>query len=238
MSQKPLIAFHEVTARYGSVTALNKVSLHINSGEIVALIGANGAGKSTLLMSLFGNPGISSGSIEFNGSPIHTLPPHEIARLGISLAPEGRRVFPKMTVAENLELGLKQSQLKKPKPELDKMYSLFPILNERRKQQAGTLSGGEQQQLAMARALVSNPTLFLVDEPSLGLAPQITHALFEILKNIHQFGTTVFLVEQNAHAALTLAERAYVLTNGEITMEGKGLELLNNEAIKKAYLGK
>lgn len=237
MSQQPLLKIDHVSAHYGAIQALSDVSLEIHEGEILALIGANGAGKSTLLMSLFSQPKISKGEIYLSGRPISKLATHEIAKLGVSISPEGRRIFPKMTTEENLELGALHSPSKRYRQNLEKVYMLFPILKQRRHMRAGTLSGGEQQMLAMGRSLMAEPKLFLLDEPSLGLAPQIAKQIFAILKEINQAGTTVFLVEQNAHAALSLASRGYVLTNGKITAEGTGQALLNQHDIKAAYLG-
>ena len=237
MNPKPLLSFHHIIARYGAIIALHDVSVHIHEGEIVTLVGANGAGKTTLLMSLFSQPRISGGEILFEGNPIHRLPTHDIAKLGISLSPEGRRVFPKMTVEENILLGIAHQPKLKTRTALKEIYDLFPILGERKSQRAGTLSGGEQQMLAMGRSLIAKPKLFLLDEPSLGLAPQITRHIFKILKQINEQGTTIFLVEQNALAALNLAHRGYVLTNGQVTLEGSGQELLQNRLIQSAYLG-
>lgn len=234
---QPLVEFDQVHARYGAIHALHDINLQIFKGEIVTLIGANGAGKSTLLMSLFSQPRIHHGAILYQGQPIHHLQTHQIAKLNISISPEGRRIFPKMTTLENLELGALYVDKSRLKPNLEKAFSLFPVLAKRKNQRAGTLSGGEQQMLAMARSLMAEPKLFLLDEPSLGLAPQIQNQIFAILKEINQLGTTVFLVEQNAMAALKLANRAYVLTNGRITLQGNAAELLNHEAIKQAYLG-
>lgn len=236
--KEPLVSIKNIHAQYGAIKALTDVSLEIHQGEIVTLIGANGAGKSTLLMSLFSQPRISQGQIIFDGQPIHQLSTHEISKLQVSISPEGRRVFPKMTVLENLELGaLGLNSKNKFNQHLEKAYTLFPVLKERATQRAGTLSGGEQQMLAIARSLMAEPKLFLLDEPSLGLAPQIVKQIFSILKEINQAGTTIFLVEQNAFAALNLANRGYVLTNGEITLQGDAKTLLNHQDIKKAYLG-
>ena len=234
----PIIHFNQISAQYGAIKALHHVNIKIYEGEIVTLIGANGAGKSTLLMSLFGMPPIQSGSILFRGKEINHLKTHQLSKLGIAIAPEGRRIFPKMTTLENLELGAIHIKDKnRIKQNLEKIYHLFPILSTRQHQRCGTLSGGEQQMLAMGRALMAEPVLFLLDEPSLGLAPQIVEKIFTILKEIAQNGTTIFLVEQNARHALKLADRAYVLANGQVTLEGKGSELLKNESIQKAYLG-
>jgi branched-chain amino acid transport system ATP-binding protein len=225
-----LLSFQQIVASYGAIKALKGVSLDVYEKEIVTLIGANGAGKSTLLMSLFGLPPISSGKILFKGNPVHHLKTHEIAALGVAIAPEGRRIFPKMLTEENLLLG-------GPLQNLPKIYDLFPILKQRRKQRAGTLSGGEQQMLAIGRALMSSPTLFLLDEPSLGLAPKLVHTLFEVLKEIAKSGTTILLVEQNAYHALNLADRAYVLVNGQVQLTGEAKALLKDPQIQLAYLG-
>lgn len=227
----------EVHAHYGPVAALRGVSLNVHQGEIVTLIGANGAGKSTLLMTICGEPSPSAGTVSFDGRRIDGLPTPEIMRQGLALVPEGRRVFAGLTVRENLLLG----GYFRPEPErlaaLGDVFALFPRLRERVRQRAGTLSGGEQQMLAIGRALMSRPRLLLLDEPSLGLAPLIIARIFEVLAEIRAAGTTVFLVEQNAHRALQLADRAYVLENGHLTLQGRAEELLNSEAIQRAYLG-
>ncbi|MGN7614055.1 ABC transporter ATP-binding protein [Magnetococcales bacterium HHB-1] len=238
-----LLRLQNIDAAYGPVQALRSVSLHVNAGEIVTLIGANGAGKSTLLMTIFASPEAKQGEIIFNGQKITHQATHHIARSGIALVPEGRRIFPSMSVEENLYLGgipleQKEKDLKALlKRRLEKNYTLFPRLAERRKQRAGTLSGGEQQMLAIARALMSAPILLLLDEPSLGLAPLMVRMIFSTLKEISNQGTTIFLVEQNANQALKLAHRGYVLMNGEIRMQGEGETLLQNPEVRKAYLG-
>ncbi|MGE0172943.1 MAG: ABC transporter ATP-binding protein [Oligoflexales bacterium] len=233
-----LLNIKNVDAAYGAIKALHGVSLHIGKGEIVTLIGANGAGKSTLLMSIFGNPRISAGEIEFEGKAISSHPPHKISKLGIALVPEGRRVFPKMTVEENLAMGAIASNDKEAKKNnLDRIYAMFPRLFERKAQNAGTMSGGEQQMLAIGRALMSQPKLLLLDEPSLGLAPIIVKQIFRTLEQICSDGTTIFLVEQNASKALSLASRGYVMVNGEIKLTGTGKELLSDPEVRKAYLG-
>lgn len=235
----PLLSYHNITANYGAINALRHVSLQIDEKEIVALIGANGAGKTTLMMSLFSQPAIAEGAIYYAGEPIHQLPAHQLIRRGIAISPEGRRIFPKLSVEENLTLGAYSVCNKLQINQQTKLaYSLFPILHQRRTQRAGTLSGGEQQMLAIARAMMSKPKLFLLDEPSLGLAPQLVRQIFNVLKEIASQGTTIFLVEQNAHHALTLADRGYVMVNGQITMTGTGRDLLNNPDIQSAYLGK
>ncbi|HOC58504.1 MAG TPA: ABC transporter ATP-binding protein [Smithellaceae bacterium] len=228
-----------VETRYGGIRALKGISLSVIPGEIVALIGSNGAGKSTTLMSISGITPVQSGQILFNDCPIEKTDPDKIVALGISQVPEGRHIFPKLSVLENLEMG---AFLRNDHAEIKKdfayIYELFPILRERRHQQGGTLSGGEQQMLAISRALMARPKLLLLDEPSLGLSPLMTKLIFSILTRINtEHGTTIFLVEQNAFMALKLSHRAYVLENGVISMEGKASDLLHNEDIKKAYLG-
>lgn len=225
---------------YGPIEALKDINIEVKQGEIVCLIGSNGAGKSTALMTISGILKPSSGSIQFEGKTINGIPPHRIVKMGISQAPEGRRIFPKLTVKENLEMGAYikfKVQSSKFKVQLDKIYELFPVLKERHKQLGGTLSGGEQQMLAIGRALMSSPKLLLLDEPSLGLAPIIVSKIFKTIKEVNREGVTVLLVEQNAHAALKLSNRGYVLENGRVVMQGKGEELLNNEDVRKAYLG-
>lgn len=237
MISKPLLDIRQISASYGAIQALRNVSLHINPHEIVTLIGSNGAGKTTLLKTLFNQPKITQGEILFKDQALHNISTHQIAHLGITISPEGRRVFPKMSVEENLQLGALAAKHKKCyQSDLDHILELFPILKERIKQRAGTLSGGEQQMLAIGRAMMGQPDLLLLDEPSLGLAPQIVKHIFNILNNIRSLGTTLFLVEQNANQALHLADRAYVLVNGEIKLEGRSKELLNHPDIKKAYL--
>lgn len=233
----PMLMFADVDVYYGPVQALKNVSLHVNRGETVALLGANGAGKSTLLMSIFGQPRIARGEICFLGQPISHRSTHFIAASGIAQAPEGRRVFPDMTVEENLLMGTIAIGSQHQKTDLENMYHLFPRLLERRKQRAMTLSGGEQQMLAIARALMSRPTLLLLDEPGLGLAPIVVKQIFTILRELTQQGMTLFLVEQNARHALNIADRGYVMVNGEIRLSGAGNELLNNEEVRSAYLG-
>ena len=224
-------------AHYGRIHALRGVSLEVAEGEIVTLIGANGAGKSTLLMTICGDPKASMGSIVFDGQDITLLPTHSIARLGIAHAPEGRRIFPRMTVLENLQLGAISNETVIVDTELERVFDLFPRLQERLSQRGGTLSGGEQQMLAIARALMSRPKLLLLDEPSLGLAPIIVREIFRAIADLNRKeGMTVFLVEQNAHHALRLAHRGYVLVTGEIVLSGTGTELMNNAEVKAAYL--
>ncbi|HPF57547.1 MAG TPA: ABC transporter ATP-binding protein [Candidatus Competibacteraceae bacterium] len=234
---KPLLQIHELDARYGPVQALCQVSLSIDSGEIVTLIGANGAGKSTLLMSLFGDPLPAGGWIRYQGRDITGLPTHEIAKMGIAQAPEGRRIFAAMSVEENLLMGAIPVGADHVDADLIKVFELFPRLKERRNQRAGTLSGGEQQMLAIGRALMSRPRLLLLDEPSLGLAPLMVQRIFATIREIRESGATIFLVEQNAHHALKLAQRGYVLVNGEIRLSGTGEELLADPEVRRAYLG-
>ncbi|KAF0143904.1 MAG: branched-chain amino acid transport system ATP-binding protein [Nitrospirae bacterium] len=238
-----MLELNNIHTFYGPVEALKGVTLKIDQGEIVCLIGNNGAGKSTTLMTISGILRPGSGSISFTGEDITDVPPHRIVEMGISHVPEGRRIFPRLTVKENLEMGAytKNTKFKvqnsKFKNQFDKVYELFPVLKERGKQMGGTLSGGEQQMLAISRALMSDPKLLLLDEPSLGLAPLIVTRIFRAIKEINHDGITVLLVEQNAHAALNLSNRGYVLESGKITMHGLGKGLLNDEQVKKAYLG-
>lgn len=236
MSQ-PLIEFRQVDVFYGQIQALKQVSLTVNEGETVALIGANGAGKSTLLMSIFGQPRIAAGEIRYRGEDISRRSTHFIASNGIAQAPEGRRIFADMTVEENLLMGTIPVGSRYQNEDKARMYQLFPRLEERRAQRAMTLSGGEQQMLAIARALMSRPKLLLLDEPSLGLAPLVVKQIFQILRELTQQGMTLFLVEQNAHHALKLSDRAYVMVNGQIQLTGTGRELLNNPEVRNAYLG-
>ncbi len=222
---------------YGNIEALRGVDLDVQHGEIVTLIGANGAGKSTLLMTIFGNPRAAAGSIHFDGENITTMLAHDIVRLGVAQSPEGRRIFPRMTVMENLQMGATVAPPEHFAEDLDRVFALFPILKDRQQQRGGTLSGGEQQMLAIARALMSRPRLLLLDEPSLGLAPLIVKQIFAVLKDINQQqGTTIFLVEQNAFHALKLAHRGYVMVNGRITLSGGGDELLAMPEVRAAYL--
>ena len=232
-----MLEVRNIQTYYGNIQALKNVSLTINEGEIVTLIGANGAGKSTLMMSLFGQPRASSGRIIFDGEDITALPAHEISRRGISLVPEGRRIFQRMTVMENLQMGAVLADPLNFDVDIKRMFTLFPILDERRHQRAGTLSGGEQQMLAIARALMARPKLLLLDEPSLGLAPLYIKKIFQTIRELnHDHGMTVLLVEQNAHHALRVAHRAYVLQHGRIVLEGTGRELLASSEVRAAYL--
>src|SRR5438270_11055171 len=222
---------------YGHIEALKGVDIEVKAGEIVALIGSNGAGKSTLLMTICGTPQASSGQILFDGQDITRMPTHLIIRAGISQAPEGRRIFPRMTVLENLQMGAILTDPKYLAEDLDRVLTIFPILRDRQAQRGGTLSGGEQQMLAIARALMGRPRLLLLDEPSLGLAPLIAQQIFGILRELNaRDGITVFLVEQNAYHALKLAHRGYVMVNGMITLSGSGRELLERPEVKSAYL--
>ena len=233
----PLLSIRGVTAFYGHVRALKGVDLDVNAGEIVALIGANGAGKSTLMMTVCGNPRAREGQIVFAERDITRLPTHQIARLKLAQAPEGRRIFPRMTVLENLQMGATVTEAAHFSRNLERVLALFPRLQQRLNQRGGTLSGGEQQMLAIARALVSRPRLLLLDEPSLGLAPLIVRQIFAAIKKLNvDDGLTVFLVEQNAYHALKLAHRGYVMVNGLITLSGTGSELLDREEVKSAYL--
>ena len=232
-----LLTIAGVSAHYGHIQALNNVSLEVAKGETVALIGANGAGKTTLLMTICGAPKPSAGTIIFDGCDIAGWATHDIARAGIAHAPEGRRIFPRMTVMENLQMGTVSTPGQDFSTTLDRVFDLFPRLAERRSQRGGTLSGGEQQMLAIGRALMSRPSLLLLDEPSLGLAPMIVRQIFGAIETLNrEEGVTVFLVEQNAYHALRLADRAYVMVNGRIEMTGTGDELLNNDEVRAAYL--
>jgi branched-chain amino acid transport system ATP-binding protein len=232
-----MLELKDVTVSYGMIEALKGITLTIGQGEIVALIGANGAGKSTALMSISGVTALRSGVISYDGVELSGLPAHEILQLGISQVPEGRRIFPRMTVRENLEMGAFTRSESDLAHGLERVFSMFPTLAERTGQLGGTLSGGEQQMLAIGRALMSGPKLLLLDEPSLGLAPIIVSRIFRIIKDINEQGTTVLLVEQNAKAALRLAHRAYVLETGTIVMQGQASVLANDPGIKRAYLG-
>lgn len=232
-----MIKIEGLHTHYGQIEALKNLNLEVNQGEIVTLIGANGAGKSTLLNTICGRPRASAGKIFYNHQEITQLPTHEISRMGLALVPEGRRIFSALTVEENLELGgFFQTEALNGET-IKKVYDLFPRLQERRNQRAGTLSGGEQQMLAIGRGLMMQPKVLLLDEPSLGLAPLIINQIFEIIQEIRSQGMTVFLVEQNAHKALKIADRAYVLELGKITLSDTGLNLLNSDHIKRAYLG-
>jgi branched-chain amino acid transport system ATP-binding protein len=232
-----LLKIEHVTARYGKLAVLHSVSVDIKPRQIVALIGANGAGKTTLMMTVFGRPRATAGNIVFEDHDITPLPAHSIARLGIAQSPEGRRIFPRMTVFENLQMGaLIADNPEAFDEDLDRVCTLFPVLKSRRDQRGGTLSGGEQQMLAIARALMGRPKLLLLDEPSLGLAPLIVTHIFEVIRELNRQGLTLFIVEQNAYHALKLADRGYVMVNGRITLTGSGAELLDSEEVQMAYL--
>jgi branched-chain amino acid transport system ATP-binding protein len=239
-----MLKVKNINTYYGQVHALKNVSLHLKQREIVALIGANGAGKTTILNSLSAITPPKSGEILFNGAPINNLTPDRIVELGISQVPEGRQVFKPLTVEDNLELGAYLRYTRKEgrgaiKKDIDEVYSLFPRLHERRKQMAGTLSGGEQQMLAIGRALMAKPRILLLDEPSMGLAPLVVQEIFSVIENLRrEKGTAILLVEQNAKAALKMADRCYVLETGKVILEGLASELLDNKEIQRAYLGK
>lgn len=237
MSAQPLLAVEGLVACYGPIEALRSVDLTVSEGEIVALIGANGAGKSTLLMTISGVVRTAGGRIVFDGSDLKGMAPHRIARAGIAHVPEGRHIFPRMTVEENLAMGAMMVPAETEMAERERAYALFPVLAERRRQRAGTLSGGEQQMLAIARALMGRPRLLLLDEPSLGLAPLMVKRIFATIAEINaERRTTVLLVEQNAHQALRIATRAYVLAQGKVVLSGTGSALARNSDVRAAYL--
>ncbi|NLK44165.1 MAG: ABC transporter ATP-binding protein [Tissierellia bacterium] len=232
-----MLELSNVNVYYGPIHAVKNISLSIREGEIVTLVGANGAGKSTTLKSITGLEKCESGEIKFKDNKIHSLTPTNIVKLGISYVPEGRRIFSKMTVMENLEMGAYTRKDKKGvKEDFEKIFALFPRLEERKEQIAGTLSGGEQQMLAIGRGLMSRPKLLLLDEPSMGLAPIIVKEIFSIIENINRDGISILLVEQNANMALKVSDRAYIIRNGEIEIDGNSRELLEDERVKKAYL--
>ncbi|MGE0341057.1 MAG: ABC transporter ATP-binding protein [Xanthobacteraceae bacterium] len=233
----PLLSIKGVSAFYGSIAALKGIDVEVMPGEIVTIIGANGAGKSTLMMTICGNPQAREGQVIFEGRDITHMPTHEIMRLKIAQSPEGRRIFPRMTVYENLQMGAAVAQDGDFKSDLARVYSLFPLLERRKSQRGGTLSGGEQQMLAIGRALMSRPRLLLLDEPSLGLAPLIVRQIFSAIRELNRTEKlTIFLVEQNAFHALKLAHRGYVMVNGRISMQGSGRELLERPEVRSAYL--
>ena len=232
-----LLDVNNINVYYGAIHAIKGISFQVDEGEIVTLIGANGAGKTTTLDTIAGLLRSKTGEISFQGQRIDHLPAHAIVKNGLALVPEGRRVFAQMTVEENLEMGAFTRDKGEVPASLEKVYELFPRLQERRRQVAGTLSGGEQQMLAMGRALMSTPKLMMLDEPSMGLAPILVEQVFEIIASLHKAGTTILLVEQNAQMALSIADRAYVLENGQITLSGTGAELAQSEQVRKAYLG-
>ena len=233
----PLLSIEGVETYYGNIIALRGVDIAVNAGEIVTLIGANGAGKSTLMMTIFGSPRARSGKIIFDGRDITQMAPHDIARLGLAQSPEGRRIFARMSVYENLQMGAALHGAAHFNEDLERVFTIFPRLKERAQQRGGTLSGGEQQMLAIGRALMSRPRLLLLDEPSLGLAPLVVKLIFDTIRDLNKReGLTVFLVEQNAFHALRLADRAYVLVNGRVTLSGTGRELLARPEVRAAYL--
>ena len=232
-----LLKLSGVHTHYGHIHALKGLDLEVATGEVVTLIGANGAGKSTLMMTLFGAPRASAGRIVFEGEDITRLSPHEVSRRGIALVPEGRRIFPRMTVLENIQIGATFADPANFDADLQRMFAMFPILEQRLQQRAGTLSGGEQQMLAIARALMGRPKLLMLDEPSLGLAPIYIRRVFEIIRELNRdYGMTILLVEQNAHHALRVAHRGYVLQHGEVVLSGSGAELLASPEVRAAYL--
>ena len=232
-----MLQVDHINVYYGAIHAVKDISFYVDEGEIVTLIGANGAGKSTTLQTISGLLRSRTGSIEFLGKAIQNVPASKLVAHGLAQVPEGRRVFQQMTVEENLEMGAFTQANSTIAPNLERVYEQFPRLKERRRQVAGTLSGGEQQMLAMGRALMSNPKLLMLDEPAMGLAPILVEQIFEIIQRLHKAGTTILLVEQNAQMALSVADRGYVLETGRITLTGPGKELLADEAVKKAYLG-
>ena len=234
---EPILKVDDINVWYGSIHAIKGISFEVYEGEIVTLIGANGAGKSTTLNTISGLLHSKTGSVTFQGKNLARIPPHKVVEQGLAQVPEGRRVFLQMTVKENLEMGAYTMPAGGVQADLDMVYGLFPRLKERYKQVAGTLSGGEQQMLAMGRALMSHPKLLMLDEPSMGLAPILVEQIFDIIRQLHEDGTTILLVEQNAQAALSVADRGYVLETGKIVTSGTGAELLSSPAIKKAYLG-
>jgi branched-chain amino acid transport system ATP-binding protein len=232
----PMLEISDLHTYYGNIHAIKGISLAVEQGEIVTLIGSNGAGKSTTLRTISGLIPARNGEIKLNGQLLNGVPPHQIATMGVAQSPEGRRVFPRMTVLENLEMGA-FARGSVEKSDLDRVFDLFPRLKERIDQKAGTMSGGEQQMLAIGRALMAHPTLLLLDEPSMGLAPILIEKIFEVVQEINKQGTTVLLVEQNALMALAIADRGYVLQTGEIVLADTGAALLKNEQVRKAYLG-
>ena len=236
MSER-MLTVSDINVYYGAIHAIKNVSFEVNEGEVVALIGANGAGKSTMLKTMSGLLRSQTGTIEFLGQNIMHMPADKLVAAGLAHVPEGRRVFAQMSVEENLEMGAFTRPNSEIAPGLERVYAHFPRLKERRRQVAGTLSGGEQQMLAMGRALMSSPKLLMLDEPSMGLAPILIEQIFDIVRELHAAGTTILLVEQNAQMALSIASRAYVMETGKITLSGTGDELLHNDEVRKAYLG-
>jgi branched-chain amino acid transport system ATP-binding protein len=235
-----MLTLKSIHTYYGNIHALKGVSLHVRAGEIVTLIGANGAGKSTLVNTICGLVKPRKGSIEFLGRPIQSQPPESIVRHGIALVPEGRQIFSTLSVQANLEMGafLHRRNTRQVRDDMDRMFERFPILQQRSQQLAGTLSGGEQQMLAISRALMSRPQLLVLDEPSMGLAPLVIREIFNIIRTLHDEGRTILLIEQNARAALQIADRGYVLETGKVVLEGEGSTLLEHREVKRAYLGK
>ena len=232
-----MLKVQDLNVYYGQIHAVKGVSFEVNEGEIVTLIGANGAGKSTTLKTISGLMRAKGGTVEFMGKPLNSVAPHKIVERGLAQVPEGRRIFTSMTVEENLDMGAYTAPAADLEKDKDMVFNLFPRLDERRRQIAGTLSGGEQQMLAMGRALMSHPKLLMLDEPSMGLAPILVEQVFEIIQTLHKAGTTVLLVEQNAEMALSIADRAYVLETGKITLSGTGKELAESPQVRQAYLG-
>ena len=232
-----ILKVDDINVYYGSIHAIKGISFEVNEGEIVTLIGANGAGKSTTLNTISGLLHSKTGHIEFMGEPLNHVPSHKVVSKGLALVPEGRRIFLQMSVQENLDMGAFSRRGGNIDADMERVFEQFPRLKERRKQVAGTLSGGEQQMLAMGRALMSKPTLLMLDEPSMGLAPILVEQIFGIIRELHAAGTTILLVEQNAQAALSVADRAYVLETGSIALSGTGAELMASDAVRKAYLG-
>ena len=232
-----MLKVNDINVYYGAIHAIKGVSFQVSEGEVVTLIGANGAGKSTILNTVCGLLRSRTGSVEFLGKNLVSLPAHKIVELGMAHVPEGRRIFQQMTVEENLEMGAYTQARSTIEPGLERVYGQFPRLKERRRQVAGTLSGGEQQMLAMGRGLMSGPRLLMLDEPSMGLAPILVEQIFDIIRQLHQAGVTILLVEQNAQMALSVADRGYVLETGKIVATGAGADLLRDETVKKAYLG-
>ena len=237
MAEPPMLSVKGVATFYGAIQALHGVDLDVAKGEIVTLIGANGAGKSTLLMTICGNPRAREGSIRLDNEDITGLPTHEIVRRGVAQVPEGRRIFPRMSVFENLQMGATLADPAHFRQDIERVFTMFPRLSERRAQRGGTLSGGEQQMLAIGRCLMGQPRLIMFDEPSLGLAPTIVQEVFRIVRRLNDEGLTILLVEQNVMASLKVADRGYVLENGHIELSGSGAELLTNDGVRQAYLG-
>ena len=232
-----VLKIDDINVYYGSIHAIKGISFEVNEGEIVTLIGANGAGKSTTLNTISGLLHSKTGSVSFQGKNLAKIPPHKIVEMGLAQVPEGRRIFLQMSVEENLEMGAYTQASADIPQDLERVFGLFPRLKERRRQVAGTLSGGEQQMLAMGRALMSHPKLLMLDEPSMGLAPILVEQIFAIIQDLHKAGSTILLVEQNAQMALSVADRAYVMETGKITLSGTGAELAASDEVKKAYLG-